>query len=141
MDAAEVDPVSIDEIVSLADRMLADRDRVVAELDEELERVHARYTLLQAMRAAIEPYAEDVAEPSATDELPLAEATEKVTVAGTVEDAISLALQIQGRPMSAKELAERVGAHHTKIGRIVSASPGLFVRVRTPEGNMIKLAS
>lgn len=116
----------LNDVLGLVDALIDDRDAVVEGLNVEIDRVQTRFTVLSAIRDSLlnEPEPElELNEP----ELPLAD-PDPVSLArqasGDVESAIVQYVSKHG-PSLPKEISAAIGAHSTKIGRIVSQSTQL----------------
>jgi hypothetical protein len=106
-------------MIDLVDELIqGDRENAIRILNEEIDRVQSRFTVLSAIRDSL--LAED--EPDA--ELPLA-TEENLKNSDTLgADHESLIVQHIGKhgPSMPGDIAAAIGVHSTKIGRIVSKS-------------------
>lgn len=128
----------VNEILTLVDDMLSNRDEVIEGLNAEIELVQARFTVLSAIRDSLLP--DSAGDDSDNSELPLADADDD-TMADDHFDLESKVVDFirKNGPSTAGAVGDAIGVHSTKIGRMVSRSVLLEKRYITGKGSCIVL--
>ncbi len=112
--SSESSPDPIFAMIDLVDELVeGDRDNAIRVLNEEIDRVQFRFTVLSALRDSLLP------ESAEETELPLAEPDAgRSAVDGDLETQIIQYVSKHGGSMPS-DIARAIGVHHTKIGRAV----------------------
>lgn len=128
----------VNEILTLVDDMLSDREAVIEGLNAEIELVQARFTVLSAIRDSLLPDTE-----ADEADLPLADA-DTLPVRADIAEETELANQIAAYVLKhgaskPGDIAAALNVHSTKIGRVAARCGSLEKRYITGKGNCIVL--